>query len=70
MQELLENSTQVGFEGINVERWTSSETEERRSLALAKAESKTGDQVRDFSGHLRVSVREARTQAAPWRNFL
>ena len=34
---------------------------ERRSLALAKAESRTGDQVREFPGPLRASVRGART---------
>ena len=35
----------------------SSRTEESRSLALAKVESRTRDQVRYFQGPLRVSVR-------------
>ena len=45
--------------------WTSSWTEERRSLALVKVESREGDQERDFPGSLRASMH-------PWggRGFL
>ena len=35
-----------------------------------KAESRTGDQARDLPGPMRASVRGARMQAAPQRNFL
>ena len=42
----------------------SSGTEEKRALALVKAKANTGDQVRDFPGPFRASMRGARTQAA------
>ena len=49
----------------------------RKILALVKAESNNGDQekalpgpLRALPGPLRASVRGARTQVAPWRNFL
>ena len=46
------NEREIGASG---QGWTSSGKEERRALVLVKAESNTGDQLRDFPGPFRVS---------------